>query len=480
MSKIFNYEKQGRGISKSVGNKKYSVSNFFRIYKEKFFKLLGLNLIYCVAVVAILALVWIPLNKVTTNKSLLIDNMQQSGYNSVYTTAVERMVSAYNISDDELNNAWTDFCKATQIVAEVNEAALSENITDGKVVGFDSALYTDEQMAEIGAYLISGFEKIGFTVNISGENGIYYYELFDAGVNSVAKLTYVENSSMSDAITFEHRFPLPVKTYGLILLCFLPLVLLGPLNLCMSRITRDYIREEPSFMFSDMWDTFKKNWWQSLVISFIQYISITCAAIAMIWYYSFINSGFLFIVGFAACMFMLYMFLSMHFYVPLMQVTLNLNLRKIYKNALYFTIIGMFKNILLIIIGVALAVFIAAMFIFGVSSDSTSIVISLTVTFILVCLFSLWFYLISCFAYPSIQKYVIDPYYAEQNKSEEDSDDGNQEVISEESDTFYNQDDEDNDTQNIPEYIYHNGRMVHRSVVEQETLFEDDIGTNDK
>lgn len=470
MNKIFNYQKNGSGISKSVGNKKYSVSNFFRIYKEKFFKLLGLNLIYCIVLVAVLALIWIPLNKITNNKRTFISNMESYGLSSVYVTSVERMIDAYNIQDDDLNGAWTEFEQAIIIAKQANEPAIVGNIEDGKIVGFDSTLYTDRELEEIGAHLTNGFEKLGFTIKATDETDVKYYELIDGGDNSVAKLTYIISNDGSDVATVQHSFPISVKNYGLIVLCFLPLILLGPINLCMSRITRDYIREEPSFMFSDMWDTFKKNWWQSFVIAFIQFVSIACSALAMIWYYSFIGGGIFFVIGFGACLLLTYIFVSMHFYVPLMQVTLNLNLRKIYKNALYFTVISMFKNILLIIMGAALILFIVMMFIFGISSDATPIVISLTVTFILICAFSLWFYLVSCVAYPSIQKYVIDPYYAEQNKTDETDEDNNTDKSPQESNDV-----EQNDDDEIPEYIYHNGRMVHRSIVEQETLFEDDI-----
>ena len=59
-------------------------------------------------------------------------------------------------------------------------------------------------------------------------------------------------------------------------------------------------------------------------------------------------------------------------------------------------------------------------------------------------------------------KFIIEPYYKKLDESKEDS-----------------QSDEDNQTENADkpeeesEYVYHNGRMVHRSVLEQENLFND-------
>ena len=75
-------------------------------------------------------------------------------------------------------------------------------------------------------------------------------------------------------------------------------------------------------------------------------------------------------------------------------------------------------------------------------------------------------------SFPAIKKYIIDPYYMqnpeetlEGSKTEENTEtDGEEEV---------------ND-QPKSEYVYHNGRMIHRSALEEDALFDDSlkIGAN--
>lgn len=90
------------------------------------------------------------------------------------------------------------------------------------------------------------------------------------------------------------------------------------------------------------------------------------------------------------------------------------------------------------------------------------IVMSMTMVLILIMLFSFWFYFIAFMTYPSLLKYVIDPYYAKLNESKVESESDNAEKT-----------DNQGEAQEEPEYVYHNGRMVHRSVLEQENLFND-------
>jgi len=477
MNKIFNYQKNGPGVSKADG-RTGNTKGFWRIYKDKFFQLLGLNLIFCLCLVIVLLLSWIPLNSVLNDKSDFSDTLKNE-YNieSGIVSAFDRMVDAYKIDDNEISKAFVHFEKAIDVINKNNKEALSKRNVDGVLEGFDSTKYEQAELAYIADEIIKGLEKLDFSVKIADGVGYATYTLSDSADNEVACITYTYGKDkQSDSVMFEHYFPYSVSRFALIILCFAPLILLGPVKLGLTRLTRDYVREEPTFMLSDLWDTFKKNWWQSFVISFIEYIATGCAILALIWYYTYINSGIFFIIGFAGCLFLSYVFISMHFYVPMMQVTLDLNLRKIYKNAFFFTVICMLKNVGMILLGAALLVAtFVLLFIFG---QAYYLVTSLTVTVLLIMGFSFWFYFVSYNTFPAIKKYVIDPYYNEQNKSDE-SDEENQskQQVAESNDdvaatsVFEN----DNNDDDLPEYVYHNGRMVHRSVLEQQNLFDDDV-----
>ena len=75
------------------------------------------------------------------------------------------------------------------------------------------------------------------------------------------------------------------------------------------------------------------------------------------------------------------------------------------------------------------------------------------------------FYSVNFITFPALKKFIIDPYY-EKNKDK----------------TSESLDSEEQSGKPLPEYVYHNGRMVHRSVLEAETLFNDDVKSesNDK
>lgn len=469
-----NYQKAGPGIGKS-GDKSYGFSGFWRIYKSKFFNLLALNLIYCVCVAVVVAIGWFPLNQILGSNSKFMDKLESYNVDSTITTVAERFITSYNIEDDKLDKVWPYFDAALNRIKTLNESALADGFNSGKLSGFDSKQYKQDDLNFVGDNLKKGFSTLGFSVKCKEGTGVTYYYISDTENNKVATLTVT--GSESKKITFEHSLPYSVLKVAQIMLCFAPIILLGPINMGMTRLTRDYVREEPTFMMSDFWDTIKHNWWQSLIISLIQYVTVGCSILSLVWYYTFINSGFFFIVGFAGCLFLSYVFISMNLYVPLMQVTLDLNLRKIYKNAFYFTVIAMLKNVVMIVITAFMIALVAALVVLGMSY---TLVLSLTITMVLIMFFAFWFYMVSYFAYPSIQKFIIDPYYEKQNKTSEkelnnnkSDSDGESQITSD-----GNDDSDINASSEDSEYVYYNGRMVHRSVLEQETLFEDDVTVN--
>ena len=479
MNKIFNYQKNGPGVSKEKGRTD-AVRGFWRIYKEKFFQLLGLNLLFCLCLAIVIGISYIPLKTILNDKndfSLVLK--EEYNVDSSVISAFDRMIDAYKITDDSVDNAVPHFKNAIECVKSKNKDAFSKKNADGIFEVFDSNKFSQKELDYIASEIIVGLEKLGFTVDTKAEKLYAIYTLLDKGGNEVANVTYtygVKNNS--DCITFEHFFPYSITRVALIILCFAPIILLGPIKLGITRLTRDYVREEPTFMMSDLWDTVKKNWWQSFVISLIEYIATGCAIVAVMWYYTYLNSGIFFIIGFAGSLFLSYVFISMHFYVPIMQVTLDLNLRKIYKNAFFFTVICMLKNVGMILLGALLIVVLfALLFIFG---QAYYLVTSLTVTYLLIAAFSFWFYFISYNTYPAIKKFVIDPYYNEQsngndNDNEENEDVSNPtqtELITDVNSNTNNDVDTDDE---MPEYVYHNGRMVHRSVLEEQNLFDDDV-----
>ena len=481
MNKIFNYQKNGPGVSKTDGRTD-RIRGFWRIYKDKFFQLLGLNLLFCLCLAIVVGISYFPLITVLNDKNEFSVTLKDEYIvESSIISAFDRMVDAYKLDDTKIKEATPHFENAIKVIIGKNKDALSKRNSDGVLEAFDSKKFEQEELDYIADEFIAGIKELGFSVKITDESSFATYTLLDKSDNEVACITYTYGGDKhSDSVMFEHYFPYSVARVALIILCFAPIILLGPVKLGITRLTRNYVREEPTFMMSDLWDTIKKNWWQSFVISFIEYVAISCAIISVIWYSTYANGGIFFVIGLAGSLFLSYVFISMHFYVPIMQVTLDLNLRKIYKNAFYFTVICMLKNVGMILVGaLMIALVFVLLFIFG---QVYYLVTSLTVTFLLIMAFSFWFYFVSYNTYPAIKKYVIDPFYNKQNEEStddlteteaiaEESADAQSSIVSEEN----SEEETDNTDETLPEYVYHNGRMVHRSVLEQQNLFDDDV-----
>ena len=444
MSKIVDYRRNGPGVRKS-GHRDYSMADFWRIYFAKFFKLLGLNVMYFAAFALIVLACYFPLNSVLNTANPLADKLSSYELNAAFTAVIASYTEAYKLEDAAIEEAIPAFRRALDRIQKVNPDLLKDGTT-----AFDFKAYSEEDKAAIFADLKEGFAVLSLTL-VQEEDGVL--ALQDASAQTVMRCTISK-----DGIDLADTLPRSVMDLVKVILCLAPVILLSPVHLAIFRITKDYVQGNPSFMFSDLWDTLKKNWWQSLVIGVLTYLAFSVVGVALIWYWSYFNSGWFFRIGFALCLVLAYIVVSMSFYVGIMQVTLDTTLRKVLKNAFYFSVICLWRNLFMILVTVLWILLFLIAYIFGMAYP---VIMSLTFTFLIIVFFSFWFYFISYMTYPSVLKYVVDPYYAslKQQEAEKKREGEPEEATSEEP----------------SEYVYHNGRMVHRSVLEQENLFEDDL-----
>lgn len=453
MNKLVDYQRTGPGIGKrSTGG--FSFSDFWRIYREKFFKLLAINLMYIVCLIIVGLMCWLPISKTVMKESYLSNKLTAYELNDSYLNIINNYTKSYKITEEQADAALPYITRALDAVKEANPDVLKDGTS-----GFELDKFSTAQLETVFANFKKAAGALGFTLSEEkpDDGADKLYVLKDNANQSITKFTVADGK-----LTMLDYIPQTITDLLVLLLCLTPIILLGPINLAATRLTRDYARGVPSFMFPDIWDTIKKNWWQGLVISALQYVTLSCAAIAAVWYYTFLSKGFFYIFGFALCLFLGYVFISMNFYTGIMQVTLDMKLGKILKNAFYFTVIAMGRNILMILAGLLILVIFFALIIYGLA---ISLVMSLTITAILILPFSFWFYFVSFMTYPKLQKYIIDPYYADLKKKEAEAAESSQ---------LEGGSDDDAEDEKEPEYVYYNGRMVHRSALEQESLFNDD------
>ncbi len=237
--------------------------------------------------------------------------------------------------------------------------------------------------------------------------------------------------------------------------CFAPIIILGPVMTGAIRIARDFAREEPVFIWSDFISTIKKNFKQSIIVSVIEYVILAFLYIAVAFYFSAIANSVFYVILFGLALMFTMIFLFMQYYMGLMIVSMDLNIKQLFKNAAIFSIVCLWKNFLITLILIAIVALLYFLIIFSLAMPVlVPIWIILTFGFLI----GFVLYTIAFIAYPSIKRYAIDPYYEEHKE--------------ETAEAVKNASEEDE----LPEYVYENGKMVHRSVIENnpETIFDDD------
>lgn len=238
------------------------------------------------------------------------------------------------------------------------------------------------------------------------------------------------------------------------LICSIPLILLSPFVAGITFVTRNYTREEHAFIFSDFKDAVKNNWKQFLLNGIIVYVIGNVVAFCANFYYSLTSKGALYTIPFGITVAIMMIFLFAQYYIPMMIVTFELTTKQLYKNALIFAIVGLWRNILMT------AIFAVVLFLnYFLFLVYTPIVILVDGLFIILLLFSFTSFLINFTIYPLIDKMMIRPFYAKQNGVPLEEEKTKEEVREEE---------EQKAVQEESEYVFVNGKLVKRSSMDED------------
>ena len=198
-----------------------------------------------------------------------------------------------------------------------------------------------------------------------------------------------------------------IKDYELAIIMGLGAFLLitwGLQNTGSTYVLREMVTGKPAFVWSDYFHAVKRNFKQSFWFGIFDALIITVLAIDFVHlYYS--DSGFFesFLFFMICGIIILYSIMRMYFY--LMIVTFDMSFKKLLKNALIFAILGIKRNIMAALGGVALIalnVFLIALLLpYGVA-------IPIILPFLY--LLSVTAFMSAYAAFPVIKKYMIDPY----------------------------------------------------------------------
>ena len=203
-------------------------------------------------------------------------------------------------------------------------------------------------------------------------------------------------------------------------ICVLFLVVtFGWQNIGATYILRGLVRGDPVFPLSDYFYAIKRNLKQGFFLGLIDAVVLFLLVFDFIYFQGVVGSFGMDLMYWAIlALGILYFF--MRFYIYHLQITFELSIRKILKNALIFTTLGVKRNLLaalgmVLLTAVCAAIIGVVISIFGL----TLLPIPLLLT--------LFFYLgaasfmASYAAYPIIDRYMIAPYVNQATDTEEDT-----------------------------------------------------------
>lgn len=254
--------------------------------------------------------------------------------------------------------------------------------------------------------LFALFAIAGFTSNpVSAPSSALYTALFGTTYYDPTPLTAALNGIFGIQAHVNLPTSLTYVFYALSLLVFLTF---GIVNVGCTYLIRNMVREEPLFVWSDFWYAVKRNLRQAIIFGIIDLFLCIMLVYDVVWFrYNMGNSSFmtfLYFVSFA----MIFVYFFMRMYTYLMMITFDLSLFKLLKNSVFFTALGIKRNIMCLI-GTALIIGINY-FLFLVFMP-----VGIILPFIItpaICAFTS----VYC-AYPKIKEIMIDPYYSEEKET---------------------------------------------------------------
>ena len=203
-------------------------------------------------------------------------------------------------------------------------------------------------------------------------------------------------------------------TYFFIGLSGLTVFTFGFVNVGAAYVTRGIVMGDPVFPYSDFFYAIKRNWRQGLIVGIIDFIVL--ALLGFDLYYLFTTAHRIldfFLLWMTVGIAVIYIF--MRYYLYLQMVTFDLSIRKLLKNSLIFSILGLKRNILALL-GTLFLVFLNIMCLFGLGGYLLFLGIAIPLMF----LFAHVRFMGTYAAYYKVKEIMIDPLQNEEETEEDE------------------------------------------------------------
>ncbi len=217
---------------------------------------------------------------------------------------------------------------------------------------------------------------------------------------------------------FGNQLDVPYLTTGklvaIILLVALTALTWGWQNVGATYNLRSLVRGDSCFLFSDYFYAIRRNLKQGFFVGLLDFIIIAVLAVDFFYFRNYVTSlgsGFLYVFVIA----LIVIYTLMRFYLYLMLVTFDLSTRKLLKNALIFSVLGIKRN-MMGLLGIVLLAALNLLIIVPCLSIGFSAPIILPLFYFL----SFTGFIAAYAAYPNIRRYMIDPVAPAENPDAED------------------------------------------------------------
>jgi len=191
--------------------------------------------------------------------------------------------------------------------------------------------------------------------------------------------------------------------YILLGLAALAIFTFGPVRVGVTYIHRNIVRGEPVFLWHDFWYCIKRNLRQALIYGIMDVLIVGLIIYDILFFNLNYGTSMMIDIMFFMSLMLGLMYAFMRIYIYLMLITFDLSIFKMFKNALYFTVLGIKRN-MMAFLGIVLLLMINYLLL------ATFFPLGVLLPLVLVPSLSV---LIGIYAaFPKIKEIMIDPYYA--------------------------------------------------------------------
>lgn len=191
--------------------------------------------------------------------------------------------------------------------------------------------------------------------------------------------------------------------YILLGIAALTILTFGPVRVGVTYIHRNIVRGEPVFLWHDFWYCIKRNLRQSFIYGIMDVIICGLIIYDVVFFNLNYGATLMTDIMFFMSLMLGLIYAFMRIYIYLMLITFDLSIFKMFKNAMYFTVLGVKRNFM---------AFLGIVLVLMVNYLLLATFFPLGVILPLVIVPSLCIFIGIYAAFPKIKEIMIDPYYA--------------------------------------------------------------------